>query len=272
MSNIVTCEFLGRLGNNLWQIAAMIHYSKKHNVLWAIPPHYHHRQIYKYWKFPIYKGNIKKLPVYDVATDEGFPYAEIPFYPNGVKLRGFFQSYKYLDPVKEEVLKAWNFKVYPELKDFTSIHIRLGDYVTYADSFPPVTVEYVSKGIQEIERISGKAPEKFLVFSDDIKAVKPMLEERFPNLTFVYSPGQKEQPSGGKTEYEQLSLMSSCGNNIIANSSFSYIAAYANKNPDKIIITPSADEWFGARAKLDTKDLLPLDWHQVKFRTENVPA
>lgn len=260
MSNVVTCEFLGRLGNNLFQLAAMIYYSKKHNVPWAIPPHYHHRQIYKYWKFPIYKGNIKKLPVYDVATDEGFPYADIPFYPNGVKLRGFFQSYKYLDPVKKEVLKAWNFKVYPELHDFTSIHIRLGDYVTYSDSFPPVTYIYVQKAIEQIETLTGKKPEKFLVFSDETDVCRRSFAIHFPDLVFIYSEG--------KNEYEEMSKMASCGNNIIANSSFSYVAAYANPNPDKIVISPSFDEWFGPRAKLDTKDLLPQDWHQVKFRNQ----
>src|SRR5687767_4344715 len=186
--NLVTCEFLGRTGNLLFQVAVMIHYSKKYNVPWFIPPHYHHRQIYKYWKFPVYKGNIKKLPVLDLAaSDETWPYSDLPFYPNGVKLRGFFQSYKYLDPVKEEVLKAWNFKVYDELKDFVSIHIRLGDYVTHADYFPPVTMDYVEKAIQDLHCISGKRHEKFLVFSDDIARCKQEFANSFQNKTFIFS-------------------------------------------------------------------------------------
>lgn len=261
--NLCVVEMLGRTGNNLLQVAAAIHYSKKHNVPWYIPPHYHHRQIYKYWKFPIYKGNIRKLPVYDTATDEGFPYADIPLYPNGVKLRGFFQSYKYLEPVKEEVLKAWNFKVYPELRNFTSIHIRRGDYVTYSDSFPPVTMDYIEKGIMAIANITREIPQKYLVFSDDIAWCREQFK-RFTSLSFIFSEG--------KNEYEEMSKMASCGNNIIANSTFSYVAAYANRNPDKIVITPSSEEWFGPRAKLDTKDLLPPEWHQVKFRSQTVLA
>lgn len=259
MSNIVTCEFLGRLGNNLFQVAACINYSKLHNVPWAIPPNYHHRQIYKYWKFPVYRGNIKKLPVFDRASsDETWGYCDLPFYPNGVKLRGFFQSHKYLDPAKEEVLKAWNFKVHYELKDFTSIHIRRTDYVTHSDYFPPVTMDYVQQAIHDLHCLIGKRHEKFLVFSDDVAWCKQEFANTFPGKIFIFSEG--------KNEYEELSKMASCGHNIIANSSFSYIAAYANRNPDKIVITPDATEWFGVKSKLDTKDLLPPEWNQVKFR------
>jgi hypothetical protein len=265
MSNICTTEFLGRVGNNLFQVAACINYSKLHNVPWAIPPHYHHRQIYKYWKFPVYRGNIRKLPVFDRASsDETWGYCDLPFYPNGVKLRGFFQSYKYLDPVKEEVLKAWNFKVHDELKDFVSIHIRLGDYVTHSDYFPPVTKDYVRMAIDSINEKTGIKHEKFLVFSDEPDVVRRSFAINFPELVFLYSEG--------KNEYEEMSKMASCGHNIIANSSFSYIAAYANRNPDKIVITPDASEWFGVKSKLDTKDLLPPDWTQIKFRNQNIPA
>lgn len=263
--NLVTCEFLGRLGNNLFQVAAMIHYSKKYNVPWFIPLNYHHRQIYKYWQFPRYRGNIKKLPVFDRASsDETWGYCDLPFYPNGVKLRGFWQSWKYLDPVKDDVLKAWNFKAYDELKDFVSIHVRLGDYVTHPDYFPPVTKSYIRLAIDTLNEKTGIKHEKFLVFSDEIQIIKRSFTNNFPELTFVYSEGTNE--------YEELSKMSSCGHNIIANSTFSYVAAYANRNPEKIVITPSADEWFGVKSKLDTKDLLPPTWEQVKFRNQALPA
>lgn len=244
----------------------MIHYSKKYNVPWFIPLNYHHRQIYKYWQFPRYRGNIKKLPVFDRASsDETWGYCDLPFYPNGVKLRGFWQSWKYLDPVKDDVLKAWNFKAYDELKDFVSIHIRRTDYVTHSDYFPPVTTEYVKKAIQDLHCISGKRHEKFLVFSDDIAWCKQEFAKTFPNRVFVFSPGIKEQPQGGKNEYEQLSLMSSCAHNIIANSSFSYCAAYANRNPEKIVISPSWKEWFGHKSKISAHDLLPPEWHQLSL-------
>jgi hypothetical protein len=90
-------EFLGRTCNLMFQTAAAIGYAKKYGTDWFIPPHYHHRQIYKYWKLPVYKGNIRKLKVYDVATDEGWGYSPIPKFEGGVKLRGFFQSERHFD-------------------------------------------------------------------------------------------------------------------------------------------------------------------------------
>ena len=255
---IIVPEMLGRLGNNLFQVGAAMHCSKVNGLQWAIPPHYHHRQIYKYFKFPVYRGNVKKLPVYDTATDEGFTYRDFPKFTDSVKIRGFWQSYKYLDPVKDQFISALNFKNYPDLHDFTSIHIRRTDYVTHADYFGPVSIDYVKKAIDRIADLTGKRPDKFIVFSDDPSWCKQTFPEYLPHDIFVYSEG--------KNEYEELSKMASCKKNIIANSSFSYIAAYCNTSPDKIVISPSAKDWFGPKSKLDTKDLLPLDWNQINFR------
>lgn len=232
----------------------MIGYAKNYGAQWGIPPGYHHRQIYQYFRhLPIYRGNIRKLPVYDTATDEGFVYKQIPHYPQGVKLRGFWQSYKYFDHAKEEVLRAWNLRHFPEFKEFTSLHIRRTDYLTYADNFGMVSIDYVRQAIEHLN------PTKILCFSDDIEWCKQTLPKEFPGIEWHW-----ENP--GNTEYTSLSQMASCGNNIIANSSFSYVAAYANHNPDRKIVTPHYTSWFGPKANLDTKDLLPPDWHQIKFR------
>jgi len=258
LKNVVVCEFLGRLGNGLFQVGACMHYSKKYGVPWFIQPHYRHKQIYQYFKFPVYKNDPRKLPTYDTATDQGFPFNDIPFHPNGLKLRGFWQSHKYLDTVKDEFIAALNFKKYPDLHDFTSIHIRRTDYVEHADYFGPVSIGYVRQAIERIEEITGKHPEKFLVFSDEINWCKESFAEFFPQDVFVFSEG--------KNEYEELSKMSSCKNNIIANSSFSYIAAYCNTNPEKIVITPSARDWFGPKSGINTCDLLPTEWNQINWR------
>ena len=54
---------------------------------------------------------------------------------------------------------------------------------------------------------------------------------------------------------DDMYLMSNCKNMIIANSSYSWWAAYLNKNREKIIIAPEL-WWKG----FDTSDVIPDSW------------
>ena len=55
--------------------------------------------------------------------------------------------------------------------------------------------------------------------------------------------------------------MSMCQNNIIANSSFSWWAAWLNNNKDKKIIAPK--KWFGPALSHNISDLIPNEWSVI---------
>lgn len=278
MSALVYPHFIGRLGNNMFQIAACIGYAKKYGIKWGVQKGYVEKgfnafQVDKY--FPNLPEATTTYRAHQEHRDNSyclkhrcgldecwFNHHNIEFYPAGIRLMGFFQSWKYFDNAKEEVREAFPLKEYPELKDYVSIHVRRGDYLQNSGSFPPVTIEYVHKAINKIWN-AGFAQKltKFYVFSDDLQWCKDNIKDS-NGFTFKFSEG--------RNEYEDLCMMASCSHNIISNSTLAWWAAWLNKNPDKIVVSPSCKRgnWFGLDngVKQDCVDLLPPEWIQIEFR------
>ena len=89
---------------------------------------------------------------------------------------------------------------------------------------------------------------------EDVMRTIKILENEFSDYKFMRGENKLE-------DWEQMLFMSCCHHNIIANSSFSWWAAYFNFWPDKIICYPSV--WFGNIAKINTKDLCPIEWNKI---------
>ena len=91
----------------------------------------------------------------------------------------------------------------------------------------------------------------FYIFSDDIEWVRSNLFMEYP-FTYV--------SNGVYKDYEELVLMSSCKHNIIANSTFSWWAAWLNKNQNKIVVAPS--KWFNDKTYSEN-NLVPKKWIRI---------
>lgn len=190
------------------------------------------------------------------------------FYPSLLKKRktiyldGYFQSYKYFDSIKEVLLSDFSLKNGFSLegqkikedielaKEAVALHIRRGDYATIRKDYNGLCgLAYYEQAINEILKKHSKI--KLFIFSDDIAWAKNNLKFNLP-MVFVSRPSLNDA--------EELMLISLCQHQIIANSTFSWWAAWLNKNPQKIIIAPKL--WLAA-ADIDTSDLLPPDWLQI---------
>jgi hypothetical protein len=259
-------QFIGRLGNNLFQIAACIGYAKKHNVGWGIQKGYIEPgfNVYQVDQF------LPHLPSHDGIhfrryAESSYDYQEIPFSDQGLRIVGFWQSLKYFSHCQDEVKKWMRLPFIEGYSDFCGIHARRGDYVDLDTNFPPVTLEYFQ---QAIPIMKEKGFTKFFVCSDGVELCVGVLPPAFPDVHFEFSKG--------KNEWQDLSVFGSCGANIIANSSFSWWGAFLNPTPTKTIISPDNTSWYGPDngvvreavkdGRQPCKDLIPEEWIKIKFR------
>ncbi|MBC7409534.1 MAG: alpha-1,2-fucosyltransferase [Arcicella sp.] len=209
----------------------------------------------------------KKLGVYYKSNIYSEPYLDFQSEALSIKapvyIKGYFQSYKYFENQEDLIRETFCFPVgsledrnkalLSKLQSETtiSVHIRRGDYVTNSKTqqfHGNCSLEYYSKAIA---LLASKTKKFTLVFfSEDSQWVK----EQFGNLQYskLFIDYNTEENS-----WIDMFLMSSCSHNIIANSSFSWWAAYLNKQNDKIVIAPK--KWY-ANLESNTNDLIPPQW------------
>jgi hypothetical protein len=162
--------------------------------------------------------------------------------PGDVILRGSFLSYKYFDWLRDVIVDEFSLKsdLSPRSKiveeqilasNSVSLHIRRGDVVTvpeYRSWYEGVVTDrYYRNAIAYFE---GKLKQPhFFVFSDEIDWAISNFD--IPGeVTYV-------DHNGPESAYEDLHLMSKCKHNVTTGfSSFSWWAAYLNKNPGKIVL------------------------------------
>jgi len=235
----------------MFQIAAAIGYAKRFGYQWRGEPVNH--EVPRWYDFfpHIPKGGLTGQP-HCAHDGKDFNFKSIPNYGT-CQLHGFFQSLKYFEHCQDEVREVFKLPVTEDMQECCSIHVRRGDYVEYAADFPPVTENYIKQAIFQMRERGVK---KFMFFSDGMNWCRA----KFPNLEY----------SEGRNEYEDLALMASCGNHIIANSTFSWWGAYLGVNPDRHIISPSHKSWFGSKngvvkALGAPKDIIPNGWQQIDF-------
>jgi FkbM family methyltransferase len=262
----ISPRMLGRLGNQMFQIAAAYSFSIDNNCSMKVStkngvfesligevsnPHIYKDSVFSKIEF------IQEASNYDIWKEPSFKYTPISYkFENNLYLEGHFQSEKYFAHNKEKILdlfeptqdiKDYIFSKYGELlnKNTVSLHIRRGDYLVSQDHHPICPLNYYQDCLNKLSDI-----DIILVFSDD----KEYAKKTFTQKNVIIIQDEKD--------YIDLYLMSMSKHNIIANSSFSWWGAWLNKNKDKKVFAPK--NWFGpALVDNNIEDLIPSYYNLI---------
>lgn len=259
-SNKISSVLMGGLGNYLFQIAAAYAYGKKYSKQ---PVFDYRRSSGPHNRIETYESNILNginlrgnIEFQMTWNEPGFHYHAIPYIDSDLLLNGYFQSEKYFSEFSDDIrslFTSYSVELPSEIKnvldsDLTcGVHVRRGDFTNYPDHHPVQSLNY-------FQRAMDLMPEgcTFLVFSDDIAWCKSNFDTT--NGRFIFIEGNKD--------FEDISIMRMCSNNIISNSTFSWWAAWLNSNPDKVIVAPK--NWFGtAYSHMITSDLYCPGWEVI---------
>ena len=172
----------------------------------------------------------------------------------GVFFEGFWQNHLYFDKYKEKIKKelARKTKISDRANEYTneiksccsvSIHVRRTDYVRTEDNVA-IKTEFYMRAYRDLVNRIGKNLSLY-VFTDDKKYVRDNFNIK--DYTLIE----------GLSDIDEFEVMKNCKHHIIANSTFSWWAAYLGEN-EGVTIAPVFDIW--------ERDFYPENWITLKAR------
>jgi len=167
---------------------------------------------------------------------------------------GYFQSWKYLTPVEDQLRSelnnlrrptTWFSRMRDQIESTRGaigVHIRRGDYPD------PIKYEYYRRSLRLAEDLGGQ--HSIFLFSDDPDGSQALLNQ-------MGVDGQLIDPAQDSPDIESLLLLSKCDVIITANSTFSWWAGWLAEKPDAVVIAPRP--WHFGSSTADA-DLIPPNW------------
>jgi hypothetical protein len=290
---MITFKIFGELGNQMFQWATGIAFSKKNKVEinFEVQPSTTLR-ITEFKTFNDYRSTLllksnKIESIIEFFTDKLTGISSINFseknmmlnykdldFKNNSVFDGYFQSWRYFDSIRNEILNGFELKepssAFKELlqlipENFTSVHIRrgaTGAAVLNSSFHGLLDFEYYKNAISLNEKLGGSR--NYIIFTDNPEVAAETV--KLLNLMKFKVIGPKDISS----QCENLILMSKATSFIGANSSYSWWAAYLNSN---LLTQPIFPRQWYMDPDLSNNDMLLPDWLTVgfkKFLNENM--
>lgn len=167
-------------------------------------------------------------------------------------LRGYWGSYKYFEQFEQDIRRQYTplWKQEPQVrqiidevhgtKNSVAVHVRRGDYLKFGMF---ISAKYYLNAFKYI-RMTLNDP-TFYFFSDDIEWTRVC----FGNLPEYHYP----KIASVNKDLDEFCCISACHNQIIANSTFSWWAAWLNSDANKTIVAPKISIW--------SEEFYPSTWH-----------
>lgn len=152
----------------------------------------------------------------------------------------YAQDYRHFEKYGDEI-KKWFGEGIGYLP-YVAIHLRRGDYVNN-----PFYTDLAQTGYY-IDATNLFPNRKFLIFSDDIPFAK------------TYFEGDKFAFDDSTDEITAFNKMASCSDFIVANSSFSWWAAWLSPAIGKKVVAPTLDKWYKDGIE---RTFIPSDWIRI---------
>lgn len=252
---MITCKFVGKLGNNMYQTAATIKVAEEMNTDFVIPTHSHAGH---YGELPTdfdgfsYEFIKKNVELPNKFFQPTFGYTSTPK-QNDLELNGFFQAHQYFDDVRDKLIKTYYAPTKKILEKVSAyeisplslgISVRRGDYLMLQHNHCVLSVQFYQSALSEY----FTEVDQIFVFSDDFPWCKDIFGE-----DAIYVEEDK---------FVQLHMMTQMKHLIISNSTFAWWGAYLNDNKGVIVIP---DPWFGPSSQHhDTSGLYCPNWIRHK--------
>lgn len=186
--------------------------------------------------------------------------------PDNSYLDGYWQTEKYIIDIRKQLIK--DFTLTEELtgnnmttaesinrtENSVSIHIRGRDYLNNQATNSTHFVCDFNYYNSCIEYITQRFDNPYyFIFTDDPDWVKDGFPIKYPHTII-------QNNQWNKNSHIDMHLMSLCKHNIVANSSFSWWAAWLNQNEKKTVLSPA--KWY--RNDIYNKnDVVPQQWIKI---------
>jgi len=165
-----------------------------------------------------------------------------------VYLLGYFQSENYFEEIRPELSREFSFedernleaicsKVVGDPSRATCIHVRL--FNDHPDERNRLR-SYYSRAIARLQALG--IADRIFVVSENINSAREVIDPALQNLVFV--------DSEGRSEIEDFFILSRCRNIVMAESTFSWWAAWVGEkyHDNRLVIVPESRKESGVSA------------------------